>query len=118
MCPYKVRESRKDIEDGERERDGIDERVEKWNREVVVVVEGGGEGVKSLRRRVKNMGLAGWVKGALVPIKSHYCRLITQGSCCLHRYERWLWNMNNSARQEGHRDPRIRWHMDGSAPRP
>lgn len=45
------------------------------------------------------------VKAALVPIKSHYCRLITQGSCCLHRYEQWLWNMNNSA---GKKDTGIR----------
>lgn len=42
------------------------------------------------------MALDGWVKGALVPIKSLYCRLITQGSCSLHRYERGLRRMNNS----------------------
>lgn len=41
---------------------------------------------ESLRRRVKNVGLDAQVKGALVPLKSHYCRLITQESCCLHRY--------------------------------
>lgn len=58
-------------------------------------VEGGMPG--SLRRRVKNVALAGRVKGALVPIKSHYCRLITQESCSLHRYEQGLWYMNNSA---------------------
>lgn len=39
----------------------------------------------------------GWVKGALVPIKSHYSRLIMQGSCCFHRYKQWIWYMNNSA---------------------
>lgn len=45
---------------------------------------------------MKNVPLDGWVKGALVPIKSHYCRLITQESCSLYRYEQGLWHMNNS----------------------
>lgn len=45
---------------------------------------------------MKNVALDGWVKGALVPIKSHYCRLITQESSSLSRYELGLWHMNNS----------------------
>lgn len=61
-------------------------------------VEGGVGGVpESLRQGVKNVASAGRVKGALVSIKSHYCRLITQESCSLHRYEQELWYMNNSA---------------------
>lgn len=45
---------------------------------------------------MKNVPLDAWVKGALVPIKSHYCRLIMQESCSLYRYEQGLWHMNNS----------------------
>ncbi len=81
------------------EREGTEEVTEKWSREVKA------EMLESLRQRVTNVGLAGRVKGALVPIKSHYCRLITQGSCCLYRYELWLWYMNNSA---GKKDTGIR----------
>lgn len=55
------------------------------------------------------MALDGWVKGALVPIKSHYCRLITQGSCSLHRYERGLRRMNNSG---GGKDAGIHRYRD------
>lgn len=91
--------SRRRTQTMETERDGLEEGIEKCNREVK------GGTPESLRQRVKNVGLAGWVKGALVPIKSHYCRLITQGSCCLHRYEQWLWYMNNSA---GKKDTGIR----------
>ncbi len=61
---------------------------------------GKGGDARECEAESKECGLAGRVKGALVPIKSHYCRLITQGSCCLHRYEQWLWYMNNSARKK------------------
>lgn len=50
----------------ETERDGEEEGIEKWNRAVEVGMP------ESLRQRVKDVSLAGWVKGALVPIKSHY----------------------------------------------
>lgn len=93
----------KDTEDKDRgrkgEKEGAEEVTEKWSREAKA------EMPESLRRRVTNVGLPGWVKGALVPIKSHYCGLITQGSCCLYRYEQWLWYMNNSA---GKKDTGIR----------
>lgn len=48
----------------------------------------------------------GWVKGALVPIKSHYSRLIMQGSFCFHRYKQWLctWIIQLARRTHGSKD--------------
>lgn len=92
VCPYKVREWKKDTEDRERKRWGMEGGVEKWN----IELKWRRRRRESEARRVKDVALDGWVKAALVPIKSHYCRLITQESCSLYRYEQGLWYMNNS----------------------
>lgn len=80
------------MEDGERNQWGMEGRIEKWN----IELKWKRKRRESAARRVKNVELDGWVKGALVPIKSHHCRLIMQESCSLYRYEQGLWHMNNS----------------------
>lgn len=81
--------------EGERRDRGIDWKMDQRG-------SGGGDATDS-EAESKECG-NGWVKRALVPIKSHYSRLIMQGSCCFHRYKLWLRSMNNSA---GKKDTQI-----------